>query len=44
LTAYLASPIDLTPDFPVIGQADDALLVAVTLRAVVRCAGADAID
>jgi uncharacterized membrane protein YkvA (DUF1232 family) len=38
---YLGSPIDIIPDFiPVIGQADDAILVAVLLRSVVRRAGA----
>jgi len=31
--AYLALPIDVVPDLlPVIGYADDAVLVAVTLR------------
>jgi uncharacterized membrane protein YkvA (DUF1232 family) len=45
LLGYLALPIDLVPDFvPVIGYADDAVLVALTLRAVVRRAGADALD
>ncbi len=40
LLAYLALPIDLIPDFiPVIGYADDAILVAITLRSVVRHAG-----
>jgi uncharacterized membrane protein YkvA (DUF1232 family) len=44
LFAYLAMPIDLIPDFiPVIGYADDAVLVAVTLRSVVRRAGPDAV-
>lgn len=44
LIAYLLSPIDLVPDFvPVAGQLDDALLVAVVLRAVVRRAGAEAV-
>jgi uncharacterized membrane protein YkvA (DUF1232 family) len=40
LAGYLASPIDLVPDFiPVAGQADDALLVALALRWLVRGAG-----
>ena len=44
LIVYLAMPIDLIPDFiPVIGYADDAILVAVVLRSVVRRAGPDAI-
>ena len=44
LLAYLAMPIDLVPDVvPVIGYADDAVLVALTLRSVVRRAGADAV-
>jgi uncharacterized membrane protein YkvA (DUF1232 family) len=42
LAAYLASPIDLVPDFvPVAGQLDDALLVALVLRAVFRRSGAE---
>ena len=44
LLAYLASPIDLVPDFiPVIGYADDAVVVALVLRAVVRRAGREAV-
>jgi uncharacterized membrane protein YkvA (DUF1232 family) len=44
LFAYLASPIDLVPDFiPVIGYADDAVMVAAVLRSVVRSAGMDAV-
>jgi uncharacterized membrane protein YkvA (DUF1232 family) len=40
LAAYLASPIDLVPDFlPVAGQADDAVLVILTLRWILRGAG-----
>lgn len=44
LFAYLASPIDLVPDFvPVIGYADDVVVVAATLRSVVRGAGPDVV-
>jgi uncharacterized membrane protein YkvA (DUF1232 family) len=40
LLAYLASPIDLVPDFlPIIGYADDAIIVALVLRSVIRKAG-----
>jgi uncharacterized membrane protein YkvA (DUF1232 family) len=40
LLAYLAIPIDLIPDFiPVVGYADDAIIVAAVLRSVVRRAG-----
>jgi uncharacterized membrane protein YkvA (DUF1232 family) len=40
LAAYLAMPLDLVPDVvPVAGQLDDAILVALVLRAVVRAAG-----
>jgi uncharacterized membrane protein YkvA (DUF1232 family) len=42
--AYLAVPIDLIPDFlPVVGYADDAIIVGVVLRSVVRRAGFDAV-
>ena len=45
LLAYLALPIDLVPDFiPVVGYADDVLLVAWVLRSVVRAAGPDALE
>jgi uncharacterized membrane protein YkvA (DUF1232 family) len=45
LLAYLALPIDLIPDFiPVIGYADDAIIVAAVLRSVVRKAGLAAIQ
>lgn len=45
LMVYLALPIDLIPDFlPVIGYADDAIIVAFTLRSVVRRAGIDAVS
>src|SRR5262249_52907106 len=44
LLAYLASPIDLVPDFvPVLGYADDAILVTAALRAVTRRAGLAAV-
>ena len=41
LVGYLAFPFDLVPDFiPVVGVLDDALLVALVLRLVLRGAGA----
>ncbi len=44
LLAYLALPIDLVPDFiPVLGYADDAIIVSAVLRSVVRRAGLDAV-
>ncbi|MGH3347452.1 MAG: YkvA family protein [Nocardioides sp.] len=44
LLGYLALPVDLVPDFiPVIGYADDAVVVALALRSVVRRAGPDAL-
>jgi uncharacterized membrane protein YkvA (DUF1232 family) len=44
LFAYLAMPIDLVPDFlPVIGYADDAIIVCAVLRSIVRRAGPDSI-
>jgi len=40
LAAYLVLPFDLVPDFiPVAGQLDDAILVALVLRSVVRGGG-----
>ncbi len=40
LVAYLLMPIDLVPDvIPVVGVLDDALLVVLVLRGVVRGAG-----
>ncbi|MGQ2910687.1 YkvA family protein [Aeromicrobium sp.] len=45
LLVYLALPIDLVPDvIPVVGYADDVVIVALVLRSVVRHAGADAIE
>jgi uncharacterized membrane protein YkvA (DUF1232 family) len=40
LAGYLALPFDLVPDFiPVAGQLDDAIVVALALRAVMRSGG-----
>ncbi|MGZ4691215.1 MAG: YkvA family protein [Acidimicrobiia bacterium] len=40
LVVYLVSPVDLVPDFlPVVGLADDAILVVLVLRHVIRRAG-----
>ena len=40
LVAYLAMPFDVVPDFiPVVGWADDALLVVLVLRWVLRGVG-----
>ena len=45
LFVYLALPIDLIPDIvPVLGYADDVVVVALVLRSVVRAAGPQAID
>jgi uncharacterized membrane protein YkvA (DUF1232 family) len=44
LLGYLAFPIDLVPDvIPVLGHADDAIIVTITLRSVVRRSGIDAV-
>ena len=44
LLVYLLSPVDLVPDVvPVLGYADDVVVVALALRAVVRRAGAEAL-
>jgi uncharacterized membrane protein YkvA (DUF1232 family) len=44
LLSYLAVPIDLIPDFiPVLGYADDAIIVTAVLRSVVRRAGVEAV-
>ena len=45
LLVYLLSPIDLIPDFiPVLGYADDALVVAIALRFATRRAGSEAVE
>jgi uncharacterized membrane protein YkvA (DUF1232 family) len=44
LGAYLALPFDLVPDFiPVAGQLDDAVVIALALRAVLRGGGPELI-
>lgn len=44
LLTYLALPFDLIPDFiPVLGHADDAIIVTAVLRSVVRRAGVAAV-
>ena len=44
LVAYLALPFDVVPDFiPVLGYADDVVLIGAVLRSVVRRAGPEAI-
>lgn len=45
LLGYLLMPVDLVPDFiPVVGYADDAVIVALVLRSVTRAAGEEALD
>lgn len=45
LLAYLALPFDLVPDFiPVLGYADDAVVVLLVLRSVARAAGPQALQ
>ncbi len=45
LLTYLAFPIDLVPDFiPVVGYVDDAILVVIALRSVMRKAGPESLE
>ncbi|MGI5224691.1 YkvA family protein [Actinoallomurus sp. CA-142502] len=45
LLAYLLIPIDLVPDFvPIIGYADDVIVVALALRSVIRHVGPQVIQ
>lgn len=42
LVAYLVMPMDLVPDFiPIAGQLDDAIIVALVVRSVLRACGPD---
>ena len=44
VVAYLAMPLDLVPDFvPVAGQLDDAIVVALALRALLRGTGPEVV-
>ncbi|HTK15663.1 MAG TPA: DUF1232 domain-containing protein [Acidimicrobiia bacterium] len=44
LLAYLVSPIDVVPDFiPVVGYADDAIIMSLVLRSVIKRAGPEAV-
>jgi uncharacterized membrane protein YkvA (DUF1232 family) len=45
LVGYLALPFDVVPDFiPVAGQLDDAVVVALALRAIVRRGGPEMVE
>jgi uncharacterized membrane protein YkvA (DUF1232 family) len=42
VAGYLAMPVDLVPDFiPVAGQLDDAVVVALALRSLLRASGSE---
>jgi uncharacterized membrane protein YkvA (DUF1232 family) len=42
ILGYMVVPLDIVPDFlPVVGQADDALLLAYGIRHIIDVAGAD---
>jgi uncharacterized membrane protein YkvA (DUF1232 family) len=44
LAGYLALPLDLIPDFvPIVGQLDDAFIVALVLRRILRATGEDVV-
>lgn len=45
LLGYLALPFDVVPDFiPIAGQLDDAVVVALALRAILRGGGVELIE
>ena len=45
LLIYLISPIDLIPDFiPMLGYADDAIIVVIAIRSISRTAGPEALQ
>ncbi|HEX6025275.1 MAG TPA: DUF1232 domain-containing protein [Solirubrobacter sp.] len=45
LVAYLAMPFDVVPDFiPIAGQFDDAIVIALVLRTVLRSAGKELLE
>lgn len=45
VVAYLAFPVDLVPDVvPLVGYADDVVVIALVLRSVVRRAGHGAVE